>query len=119
MFPAQLSFKQKNVFKNRKLNCLRANKIYFFCLGTSKTLSLGEFDGSYTHLFLIHFSSMFLKILDLFVCPIMEYSPTFCFASVSWKKRENMQKRSKKVENVAVCVATYKTYVATQNSSRP
>ena len=82
MFPAQLSFKQKNVLKNKKLNCLRTNKISFLYLGTSKTLSLGEFDESKTHLFLIHFSSMFLTNLDLFVCQIMEYSPTLCFAGV-------------------------------------
>ena len=29
-----------------KLNCLRTNKSSFLCLGTSKTLSLGEFDES-------------------------------------------------------------------------
>ena len=83
MFPAQLSFKQKNVLKNERLNCLRINKISSLCLGTSKTLSLGEFDESKTHLFLIHFSSMFLTILDLFSYKIMEYSPTLCFAGVN------------------------------------
>ena len=40
---------------------------------------------------------MFLTILNLFVCLIMKYSLTFCFARVR-KKRENKQKRSKKVE---------------------
>ena len=83
MFPAQLRYKPKNVLKNKKLNCLRTNKNSFLCLGTSKTLSLGEFDECKTHLFLIHFSGMFLTILDLFVCPIMEYSPTSCFAEVN------------------------------------
>ena len=29
-----------------KLNCLRTDKSSFLCLGTSKTLSLGEFDES-------------------------------------------------------------------------
>ena len=80
---AQLSFKQKNVLKNKRLNCLRTNKISSLCLGTSKILSLGEFDEPKTHLFLIHFSVMFLKILDLFLCKIMEYSPTLCFAGVN------------------------------------
>ena len=40
-------------------------------------------DECKTHLFLIHFFGMFLTILDLFVCLIMEYSPTFCFAGVN------------------------------------
>ena len=83
MFPAQLSFKQKNVLKNKRLNCLKTNKIYSLCLGTNKILSLGEFDESKTQLFLIHFSGMSLTILDLFLCQIMEYSPTLCFASVN------------------------------------
>ena len=83
MFPAQLSFKHKNVLKNKRLNCLRTNKISFLCLGTSKILSFGEFDESKTHLFLIHFFGIFLTILDLFLCQIMEYSPTLCFASVN------------------------------------
>ena len=34
----------------------------FLCLGTSKTLSLGEFDESKTHIFLIHFSGLFLIV---------------------------------------------------------
>ena len=83
MFHAQLSCKQKNVLKNKKLNCLRKNKISFLCLGESKTLSLREFDKCKTHLVLIHFSGKFLTILDLFVCQILEYSPTFCFAGVN------------------------------------
>ena len=83
MFPSQLNFKQKNVLKNKRLNCLRTNKISSLCLGTSKILSLGEFDKSKIHLFLIHFYGMFLIILDLFLCQIMEYSPTFCFAGVN------------------------------------
>ena len=45
---------QKNVLKN-KVKCLRTNKIYFLCSGTSKTLSLGEFDESKTHIFLSPF----------------------------------------------------------------
>ena len=81
MFPVQLSFKEKNVLKKR-LNCLRTNKISFLCSRISKTLSLGEFDESKTHKFLIHFYSMFLTILDLFLCQIMEYSPTLCFTGV-------------------------------------
>ena len=39
-------------------------------------------DGSKTYLFLIHFSGMFLTNLDLFLCQIMEYSPTLCFVGV-------------------------------------
>ena len=40
-------------------------------------------DESKTHLFLIHFSAMFLTILDLFLCQIMENSPTLCFTGVN------------------------------------
>ena len=83
MFPAQLSFKHKNVLKNKRLNCLRTNKISSLCLGTSKILSLGEFDETKTHLFLIHFSGMCLTILDLFLCQIMEYSSALCFVGVN------------------------------------
>ena len=43
-YPIEL--KQKNVLKNIRLNCLRTNIISFLCLGTNKTLSLGEFDES-------------------------------------------------------------------------
>ena len=37
------SAEQKNVLK-KNLNCFRIKKKYFLCLGTSNTLSLGEFD---------------------------------------------------------------------------
>ena len=37
------------------VNCLRTNNESFLCLGTSKTLSLGEFDECETHLVLIPF----------------------------------------------------------------
>ena len=40
-------------------------------------------DESKTLIFLIHFSGMFLTILDIFLCQIMEYSPTLCFAGVN------------------------------------
>ena len=39
-------------------------------------------DESKTHLFLIHFSGIFLTNLYLFLCQIMESSSTLCFASV-------------------------------------
>ena len=32
----------------------------FLCLGTSKILNLGEFDELKSHLFLVHFSDLFL-----------------------------------------------------------
>ena len=54
------------------LNCLRTNNYSFLCLGTSKTLSLGEFDESKTHLI--------LKLNVQFKCQIMEYSPKFVFS---------------------------------------
>ena len=44
-FKKDCSRKQKNVPKN-KVDCLRTNKFSFLCLGTSKTLSFGEFDES-------------------------------------------------------------------------
>ena len=37
------------------LNCLRTNNESFLCLGTSKTLCLGEFDECETHLVLSPF----------------------------------------------------------------
>ena len=58
---------------------------------------------------------MFLTILALFVCQIMEYSPNLCFACVIWKKTS--RKKSKKMENATVCVATNKNYVATQTAA--
>ena len=44
------------------LNCLRTNNESFLCLGTNKTLSLGEFDEGETHLIL----SPFLGIFEIF-----------------------------------------------------
>ena len=52
----------KNVLKN-KVNCLKTNRISFLCLGTSKTLSLEEFDESKIHIFLSPFLLHFLKLL--------------------------------------------------------
>ena len=75
--------KQKNILKNIRMNCLRTNKISSLCLGTSKTLSLEEFDESETHLFLIHFFVMFLIVSGLCLCQIIEYSPTLCLAGVN------------------------------------
>ena len=51
-------------------------------------------DECKTHIFLIHFAGMFLTILDLFVCPIIEYSLTFCFHELN----ENREKTSIKEE---------------------
>ena len=45
--------------QNRKMSfCLRTNKSFFsfLCSGTSKNLSLGEFDELKSHLFSVHFS---------------------------------------------------------------
>ena len=75
--------KQKNILKNIRLNCLRTNKISSLCLGTSKTLSIEEFDEFETHIFLIHFFVMFLIVSSLFLCQIIEYSPTLCLAGVN------------------------------------
>ena len=36
----------------------------FLCLGTSKILSLGEFDELKSHLFLVHFSASFYSKKD-------------------------------------------------------
>ena len=49
--------------------------------------------------FFINFYGMFLTVSALFVCQIMEHSPTLCFAGVNLKKRENKQKTSKKKGN--------------------
>ena len=38
---------------------------------------------------------MFLTVSDIFLCQIMEYSPTLCFAGVNLKKKENKQKSRK------------------------
>ena len=49
---------------------------------------------------------MFLTILDLFLCQIMEYSPILCFADVIRKKKQVEKKqKKKKVENAVVFVA--------------
>ena len=45
------------LFEDKKKNS-------FLCFRTSKTLSLGEFDESETHLFLVQFSSIFLEVYD-------------------------------------------------------
>ena len=43
--------------QNRKMSfCLRTTNLSFLCLGTSKILSLGEFDELKSHLFSVHFS---------------------------------------------------------------
>ena len=42
----RLSVQNRKMSLKIKLNYLRTNKSSFLCLGTSKTLSLGEFDDS-------------------------------------------------------------------------
>ena len=42
----RISMQNRKMSLKIKLNCLRTNKSSFLCLGTSKTLSLGEFDES-------------------------------------------------------------------------
>ena len=54
------------------LNCLRINNDPFLCLRTRKTLSLGEFDESKTHLVLSPFLVNILKLNAPFKCQIME-----------------------------------------------
>ena len=53
---------EMNNFLKVNLICLRTNNESFLCLGTSKTLSLGEFDECETHLILILF---FMHIWNL------------------------------------------------------
>ena len=52
--------------QNKKMSvCLRTNKYFFFLLlGTSKILSLGEFDELKSHLFLVHFYASFYSKKD-------------------------------------------------------
>ena len=48
--------------------------------------------------------AFFLTILDLFVCPIKEYSPTFCFVGVNWeKKRKQAEKKQKRGKCNSLC----------------
>ena len=69
------------------LNCLRTNNYSFLCLGTSKNLSLGEFDESKTHLILSPFFMNILRLNVKFKYEIIEYSPKFVFC-------RNLEKRS-------------------------
>ena len=69
------------------LNCLRTKNYYFLSLGTDKTLSLGEFDKSKTHLILSPFFMNILRLNVQFKCQIMEYLPKFVFC-------RNLEKRS-------------------------
>ena len=64
------------------MNCLRTNNDSFLCLVTSKTLSLGVFDESKTHLILSPFFMNFLRHNVQFKCQIMEYSPKFGFCMI-------------------------------------
>ena len=57
---------------------------------------------------LIYFQSIFLafflRILDLFVCQIMEYSPTLCCAGViSKKERKQAEKKQKGGKGNSMC----------------
>ena len=88
-----IELKQKNVLKNKRLNCLRTNTISFICLGTSKTLSLEEFDESKTHLFLIHFSGMFLTILDLFYAKLWNIHQLYVLQVLFGKKKEKTRRK--------------------------
>ena len=64
------------------LTSLRAGEtLYLYLVGSEVLVSAS--DESKTHLFLIYFSSMFLTVSDLFLCQIMEYSPTLCFVGVN------------------------------------
>ena len=63
-------------------NCLRTNKQFFFCLRTNKTLSLGEFDESKSHIFL---SSFFMNIYGLkvqFNAKLWSLHTDLCFAGI-------------------------------------
>ena len=96
-----------------KLNCLRTNKSSLLYLGTSKTLSLGEFDESQTHIILIYFSGLFLVLSNLFSCQILEYLQTLCFAEINSKRKEFKQERREMSNYNSLCHDTI-LYVATQ-----
>ena len=59
--------------------CLRINKYHFLCLRTSKTLSLGEFDESKTHIFLSPFFEYILGLKVQFNAKLWSFLPNFLF----------------------------------------
>ena len=92
--------------------CLRTNKEPFLSLRTSRTLSLGEFDESKTHLFLFQ---VYFRLKSLIECKIMEFSPRFMFCrnlkKISRKSTKTEKKNGSKGSNVmtsyAECHASY------------
>ena len=59
--------------------CLRTNKYHFLCLRTNKTLSLGEFDESKTHLFLSPFLKNIFSLKVMFDAELWSFHPNLLF----------------------------------------
>ena len=74
---------QQEFFELLRTNDMKLNTLKCaFGFSSGKFLGFMVTDESKTHLFLIHFSGMFLTILDLFLFKIMKHSPTLCFSGV-------------------------------------
>ena len=58
---------------------LRTNKYHFLCLRTRKTLNLGKFDESKTHIFLSQFFEYISGFKVKFNAKLWSFYPDFCF----------------------------------------
>ena len=56
--------------------------LFFFCLGTSKTLNFGEFDESKIHLILSQFFMHILEVNVQFNEKLWSLNPNLCFAGI-------------------------------------
>ena len=72
--------------------CLRTNKYPFLCLRTSKTLSLGEFDESKTHLFLYSFFKNIYGLKVQFNVELWSFHPNLLFC-INFKEISRIQQR--------------------------
>ena len=63
----------------------------FLCLRTSKNLSLGEFDEPKSHLFLGHFSVLFLAIFEELIYRIMQKLTKLSFTGKEEERRKMQQ----------------------------
>ena len=73
--------------------CLRTNNYPFLCLRTIKTLSLGEFDESKTHLFLSPFFKNIYGLKIQFNAELWSIHPIFLFC-IKLKELSIIQKKN-------------------------
>ena len=80
-------------------NCLRINNKSFLCLGTSKTLSLGEFDECETHLILNPFFMHIWNLNVQFKEKLWNLHPDLCFVGFIAKETKRARKATNLVKN--------------------